>query len=165
MLSKKGFSFVETIVMCAILMIGLLSVYKGYTSSIGVQERRLDSTGVSDEIKIINIRNYLFENVDGFSCEYGEGTYLARKLITKTYNKTGPIGNEWHNKEGTIDLDWAIKDINNLESLKVITCQNQYGYKDEIKSCSAENHYLFIAHFKEKITGTETMATLECPKK
>ena len=57
-MNKKGFMFIETIVMCAILMVALLMIYKSYTSAITKEKEKLNYNFVAGEIRLNLIKKY-----------------------------------------------------------------------------------------------------------
>lgn len=82
--NKKGFSFVETIVMCAILMVGLLVVYKSYTSSIYTQKNKLNYNNTDSIYTLLYLKNYLIDN-DVITClSFEKCPNMEAKLRKKT---------------------------------------------------------------------------------
>lgn len=126
--NKKGFSFVETIVMCAILMAGLLVVYKSYTSSIYTQKNKLNYNNTDNIYTLLYLKNYLIDN-DVITClSFEKCPNMEAKLRKKTYTDS-------ECEKGYTSC------INNI-----------YGYGDNSNStnkCSAECFDSSIFYYKE----------------
>ena len=65
-MNKKGFMFIETIVMCAILMVALLIIYNNYTSAIAREKERLNYNTIAGEYKLYYIKRYLIAEKDSY---------------------------------------------------------------------------------------------------
>lgn len=78
-LNKKGFMFVETIVMCAILMVGLLIIYNSYTSAIAREKERLNYNNVTEQYKLYYIKKYLIAEKD-WACKKKDDCNIDDRL-------------------------------------------------------------------------------------
>lgn len=140
--NKDGFSFVETIVMCAILMVGLLFVYKSYTSSINVQKFRLENDGVAEQYKLIKIKEYLVERNDWkcesmTSCErFSNWFSISSGFVPKTCSKETCMDNYCQKHDGNNGL---------VELIRCKKGNGEWGSKASsycdgiVKSCEIEN--------------------------
>lgn len=82
-LNKKGFMFIETIVMCAILMIGLLVIYNSYTSAITRERERLEYNAIAEQYKLYYIKRYLIAEQD-WTCKKKYDCYIDGRFTTET---------------------------------------------------------------------------------
>lgn len=158
--NKKGFMFVETIVMCAILMVALLLIYNSYTSAIAREKERLNYNLVAGELRISFIKRYLIDKSPSTwicnsetSCPkvealFGENTFIGLgdylpEDVTKLYN---------------------------IEQIYLAKCDGDFSWLEgdfgvfvnSMKSCSDDRKYRFVAEFKED-NGEYSYAWVEYP--
>lgn len=190
--NKKGFMFVETIVMCAALMLGLLIIYNSYTSSIAREKRRVNYNTIEGQYKLIAIKQYL-QNVHEWSCTKLASGYDCEKaktyLGTNDYKDLSADTTLLPNYvKDMYDIRWYIDGYTpsgyscasgkclsktiylakceaNKDSIitDVGTNQDFIQYLKTIKDCDDPKRYRFIAEFYDEETKTYSYAWVEYP--
>ena len=158
--NKKGFMFVETIIMCAILMVGLLIIYNSFTSSIAKQKERLNYYSISNTYKLYYVKSYL-KNKDIY-------LWLCKG---KDYC---PVDDEIFSDKEYIDInedEYAkeILEILDIKRIYLTKCDAEIPlsedddfktYLDTLKVCKK---YRFVAEFYDEITKKYSYGNLEYP--
>ena len=161
-MNKKGFMFVETIVMCAALMLGLLIIYNSYTSSISREKERLNYNTIEGQYKLIAVKQYLQGKNVEWQCTESGGSFNC----TKAQNLLSSA----NFLEISGELTTTLMELYGIESIYLAKCEDSSGeiidteivannddfkqYLKTIKSCDDENkdgnpdyNYRFIAEF------------------
>lgn len=154
--NRKGFMFIETIVMCAILMIGLLIIYNRYTSSIAREKERMNyESDISDNYKLYYFKTYLKNNNrDLWICTDEDNCPIDEKFIAENIDYIDFMDNQII---ADLGIDEKIFDAFDIEKLYLIKCdltlnQNDsfYEYQKIIKDDCEK--YRFIAEFYNEKT-------------
>lgn len=153
--NKKGFMFIETIVMCAILMVILLLIYNGYTSSIAKQKEKLNYNTTAGELKLYYVKKYLMNEL-GWVCISAENCPQVVSFLGDASYK---------------DLSSEIGDLKNLykiEKIYLTKCSGEISetgdfgeYLDSLKECDSQ--YRLVAEFKDVDTSKYSYAWIEYP--
>ncbi len=173
-MNKKGFMFIETIVMCAILMVALLMIYKSYTSAITKEKEKLNYNFVAGEIRLNLIKKYLIDKDSEWICE---NELTCGKANTLLNNRFKP--KEYVNLKEQVSEN--IRNIYNIQSLYLAKCTafkkndnskknntdtsinaDFYMFLYSMKPCSDNKKYRFIAEFLEN-DGKYYYAWVEYP--
>lgn len=141
--NKKGFMFIETIVMCAILMVGLLFIYKSYTASIAKEKQRLNYISAPGTYRLYFLKKYLVTEMPSiWGCDH-EGN--CPSVLDTSY-----LEKELENSIGDA------KEIYNIEKLVLLPCDYSGNYDEgtdfgeyikSLKKCDYK--YRLVAEFKE----------------
>lgn len=154
-MNKKGFMFIETIVMCAVLMVALLLIYNGYTASIARQKEKLNYNTTAGELKLYHLKKYLINEM-GWVCVNAESCPKISEILGDANYKELPA-----------ELD-DLKDIYNINKVYLATCSaeiNESGdfktYLNSLKSCDSE--YRLVAEFYDEDTSKYFYAWIKYP--
>lgn len=168
--NKKGFMFVETIVMCAALMLGLLIIYNSYTSSISREKERLNYNTIEGQYKLIAVKQYLQGKNVEWQCTESGGSFNC----TKAQNLLSSANFLEISGELT-----TLMELYDIESIYLAKCEDSSGeiidteiavtnddfkqYLKTIKSCDDTSKYRFIGEFYDEETKTYSYAWVEYP--
>lgn len=167
-MNKKGFMFIETIVMCAILMIGLLTIYKSYTSSIAREKERLNfDSDISNSYKLYYFKTYLKKNDKNlWLCTDEDNCPIDEKFKAENNEYIDFFKTEIINEFG---IDKAIFDTFDIEKIYLIKCDSLlnendsfYEYQKTLKDDC--NKYRFIAEFYNEKTNKYTYGNIVYPQ-
>ena len=176
-MNKKGFMFIETIVMCAILMVALLMIYKSYTSAITKEKEKLNYNFVAGEIRLNLIKKYLIDKNSEWICENELTCGKANTLLNDPFDPK-----EYVNLKEEVPASYYIYKIYNIQSLYLAKCDAVFRENDNskknntdtsinadfymflysMKPCSDNKKYRFIAEFLEN-DGKYYYAWVEYP--
>ena len=147
--------FIETIVMCAILMVALLLIYNGYTSSIARQKEKLNYNTTAGELKLYHLKKYLMNEI-GWVCVSAENCPKISEFL-----------GEADYKEITIVDDLKkVYDINKVyivKGNKKITSESG-DFDTYLKNLkNSDSKYRLVAEFYDKDTKKYSYAWIEYP--
>lgn len=149
--NKDGFSFVETIVMCAILMVGLLFVYKSYTSSINVQKLNLKNDRMSDTYKLIQFKKYMVENYK-WQCMADDNCPTLKTLLSMddglSYNTCG--------ERKTCTKDEVFNSVNDIDDCKNLDYSTIRKCKANICKYSTNTNYCCLDECQKSLSRYNT---------
>lgn len=154
-MNKKGFMFIETIVMCAILMVALLLIYNGYTASIARQKEKLNYNTTAGELKLYHLKKYLM-NEKGWVCVKKDDCPEVDSFLGSESYKLLP--------SELSDLE----ELYNIKKAYLATCEDtidvsgDFGtYLNGLKKCGSK--YRLVAEFYDKDTRQYSYAWIEYP--
>lgn len=157
-MDKKGFMFVETIVMCAILMLALLYVYTTFTGLMAKEKERINYNTVGAQYRLYHFKKYLIDKNYLTETKANEiSEYSLKSGATEIFNITDTILESYE----ISDLVFA----KCSENVKDITLDNSSSpeFKTYIKTigeCTNANHYRFIGEIKVNMNnGVNTSAS------
>lgn len=160
LVNKKGFVFIETIVMCAVLMVALLIIYNSYTSAIAREKERINYNIVAGEIRISLVKKYL---VDKYPNIWICSSEISCPGISSLFGENDFIGIGEY-------LPADIANLYNIQQIYVAKCNGDFSWLEgdfgvfvnSMKGCSDTRKYRFVAEFKEN-NGQYSYAWVEYP--
>lgn len=158
--NKKGFMFVETIIMCAILMVGLLIIYNSFTSSIVKQKERLNYNSIASTYKLYYVKSYLKnKSEDLWLCKSKDYCPIDETVFAdKDYLD---INQDEYAKEILDTLDIERIFLTKCETTIPLPKEDDFKtYLDTLKSC---NKYRFVAEFYDEKTKKYSYGNIEYP--
>lgn len=153
-MNKKGFMFIETIVMCSILMVGLLLIYNSYRSSIAQQKEKLNYNTTAGELKLYYFKEF-FVNKNNIKCN---ANYEC------VSNEVMPFDGHSAGKMGFYDITklFVINCGDNVDPTEQ-GLYDLYNYIKTLKACKDERAYRFVAEFWDENSKKHSYAWLEYP--
>ncbi len=161
--NKKGFMFIETIIMCAILMVGLLVIYNGYTSALTREKERLNYNTIAGKNRLIAIKEYLKNQDENWECVESSGKINCPEI-------SNLLGTSDYIELTENEIVANIKDIYEIKKLYLAKCTANFelegdfeDYLNTMNKCNSEEKYRFIAEFYNEDTKIYSYAWLEYP--
>lgn len=179
--NKKGFVFVELLIVTCILMVGLVIIYKQFSSSISIQKQKLKYNTVADTYKLYyTVLEYISQTEvpecisvgdNNYNC-YDFRQYIEKKIdsgnyymtinttnTTSAFNAREVILTECGSQNGNVKYD----DLYTILKAKMKISSDLKIYFKKIKTCEKLDHYRFIGEFKNPITNSNNYSNIEYP--
>lgn len=189
--NKKGYIFVELLIVTAILMVGLIVLYKQFSSSITIQKQKLKYNSVADVYKIYYTTMEYFDEINNHPCTktskgYNCGDFRNNSGLNENANiyrnlkdQIGSLSTykafdiqayiltecgTYNNSTYTDTIASLKSQINNDSGLS----SNFKSYVKTLKTCKLDSdealdYYRFVAQFKNKITLSSNYAYIMYP--
>ncbi len=153
--NKKGFMFIETIVMCAVLMVALLLIYNGYAASIAKQKEKLNYNTTAGELKLYHLKKYLMNELGWVCVTKNDCPQVATFLDGTDYKEITNIDD--------LKKVYDIKKVYIAKGNVKITSESGdfAAYLKDLKN--SDSKYRLIAEFYDKDTKKYSYAWIEYP--
>ena len=172
--NKKGFMFIETIIMSTILLVALLIIYNSYTASISQQKMKMNYDTAIGEIKLHYLKKMMINEV-GWKCEQENSCSVIDEFLNlyggETYNRNGyywmynGYNYSWLAKTNDVAKIYGIERyllVGDINKLKQVGFKNSFG--NYIKKFEIDNSkYLILAEFVDEDTNVYSYASTKYP--
>lgn len=158
-LNKRGSALIELAVMCTILMVGILTTYKQFSSSMQIQQKTITYRNVGNEAKLVYFKEYLKDSDENWRCDDDPESENNCKL-----NVGKDIINDDDHQyfKAVFDIDRVFLLSKECDSVDGYLGLSEYLKKTKQSQC--DSPYKLAGIFVNKNTDEETYGVVEYPQ-